>query len=224
MKIIIPARLGSKGLPFKNRELFKYTADSIPTDKADLVWVTTDDFLIKNEAKNYGFNVIDRPASLSGDTASTRDVLLHALEKIGADEDEFITMLYLTYPERTWDDIKKAMLFFIKYYERGITKSLLCKKEVEVHPYLCLQEYGANNVFGRQLVQHDLYRRQDYPKCFELSHFILIFIANEIYNLNKNMYCNSTVFYNIDNVIDIDYQEDLNKFNESTDECSNDNK
>ena len=32
MRIVIPAREGSKGLPHKNRKLFKYTADIIPEE------------------------------------------------------------------------------------------------------------------------------------------------------------------------------------------------
>jgi CMP-N-acetylneuraminic acid synthetase len=209
MKIVIPARMGSKGLPLKNQKLFKYTADSIPTEKAESVWVTTDDPKISRLAEEYGFHVIDRPARLADDTTSIRDVMVHALDEMAADRSELITMLYLTYPERTWDDIKAAMDYFLNFYQAGITGSLLCKKAPRVHPYLHLYEHGIDGIFGRPIVQHDLYRRQDYPQCFEISHFVSIFRASELVFLNKNLYCDSTVFYPIRDAVDVDSQKEL---------------
>ena len=213
MKIIIPARFGSKGFPLKNRELFKWTADIIPKNRVEDVWVTTDDPVIKLTAGEYGFKVIDRPEDLAGDTASTRDVMLHAVEEIGCSTYDIITMLYLTYPQRTWQNVIDAHRFFIKHLDMGVTKSLLCRKEIETSPYLYLEETGAKGIFGRQLKKHDLYRRQDYPKCFEISHFISIFTAGELYNLNNNLYNRSTIFYQIPNVVDVDYLSDLKKIN-----------
>ena len=67
---------------------------------------------------------------------------------------------------------------------------------------------------GKQIVKHDLYRRQDYPQCFEMRHFVVIFDVNEIKKLNKNLYNEKTTFYEIDNDdIDVDYEEDLKKLN-----------
>lgn len=209
MRIVIPARLGSKGFPLKNQKLFRYTADSIPKEKADSVWVTTDDPKIKRAAEEYGFHVIDRPSELAEDNTSIRDVMVHALDEMVADRSELITMLYLTYPQRTWDDVKTAMDYFLNFYQVGITGSLLCKKKPKVHPYLHLYEHGIDGIFGRPIVQHDLYRRQDYPQCFEISHFISIFKASELVFLNKNLYCDSTVFYPIDDKTDVDLEEHL---------------
>jgi CMP-N-acetylneuraminic acid synthetase len=212
MKIIIPARLGSKGLPFKNRTLFKHTANIIPEEYKKSVWVTTDDPIVATLANDHGFNLIRRPDSLGRDTTSTREVLLHALTEIDSTPDDIIVMLYLTYPERTWEDIGRALTFFLDYYKLGITDSLLCKKETKTHPYLCLQELGSNGIFGTQLTLHDLYRRQDYPKCFEISHYLCIFKSSAIYKLNRNLYCDSTIFYEIPEVVDVDTQKDLDKF------------
>lgn len=211
MRIVIPARLGSKGFPLKNRKLFKYTADSIPKERAGSVWVTTDDPKIKDQAREYGFNVIDRPSELSLDTTSIRDVMAHAVSSMDADSKELITMLYLTYPERTWEDVQGAIDYFLNFYQVGITSSMLCKKEPKVHPYLHLYEHGIDGIFGRPIVQHDLYRRQDYPQCFEISHFISIFRVSELVFLNKNLYCDSTVFYPIKDKIDVDLEEHLSE-------------
>lgn len=213
MKIIIPARLGSKGLPFKNRTLLEHTLNSIPPEKKKQVWVTTDDPVVKEKAAAFGVNTIARPSELAQDETSVRDVMLHAIENIGAQKDEIITMLYLTYPERTWEQVENALLFFLECRQRSNSGSLLCKKEPKTHPFLCLQEHGVDGIFGRQLVHHDLYRRQDYPKVFEISHFISIFVAGEIHNLNRNLYCESTVFYPISDVIDVDTKKELDLFN-----------
>jgi CMP-N-acetylneuraminic acid synthetase len=213
MKIIIPARLGSKSLPFNNRELFKYTAGSIPEERRDSVIVTSDDPEILKSASNYSFDTIRRPVNLGADDTSIRDVIFHTIQEAKIPDSEFIVMLYLTYPERTWDEVIDAFHYFLDYNYRGITNSMLCRKEISVSPYLFLEERGVNGLFGKPLVSHDLYRRQDYPKCFEISHYISIFKAGEIFKLNKNLYCDTTIFYPIGQVIDVDYKKDLEKFN-----------
>jgi CMP-N-acetylneuraminic acid synthetase len=208
MKIIIPARLGSKGFPFKNRHLFKYTADSIPSRLSDEVWVTSDDEEVLKMASQYGFNRIERPGHLAEDETSIKDVLSHALESIPHGPNEEIIMLYLTYPQRTWNDVLQAYYFYTGYCQENSNgaASLLCKKEVKSHPYLCMFE---DDLRGRQVVEHNLYRRQDYPKCFEISHFISIFKSNRLSELNKNLYSESTVFYQIGDPVDVDYLTDL---------------
>jgi CMP-N-acetylneuraminic acid synthetase len=213
MKIVIPARLGSKGLPFKNRTLFKYTSEIIPDAHKHEVIVTTDDPEIITLAQKYGFNWVERPSHLGEDTTSTRDVIVDLLESRKIEKSEYVIILYLTYPERKWSHVMEAFNFFLDLYSDGFTDSLLCKKEVKSHPYLCLEERGVNGIFGKQIVSHDLYRRQDYPRCFEISHYVSIFKANAINKLNKNLYCDSTVFYKIEDVIDVDTQKELNEFN-----------
>ncbi len=212
MRIIIPGRKGSKGLPFKNRLLFEQTADIIPHELRKSVWVTSDDSVLKTKSKQHNFNFIKRPDSLCQDDTSIRDVLVNAICHIKPDPDEFILLLYLTYPERTWVQIKQAIDFFLDHYKYGGATSMLCKKELKTNPFLCLREHGVDGNYGRQLVSHDLYRRQDYPKCFEISHYICFFQVSVINKLNKNMYDDSTVFYNIPDVIDVDTQEDLDGY------------
>lgn len=195
---IIPARKGSKGLPGKNRILFNYTARKIPDEYWNYVFVTTDDEDIMQ--MSYNFNVIERSQELSCDTANIRDVLL-SMSKNFNDDDIFV-LLYLTYPQRTWDEIKSALNSFYK----TTAKSLLCCQPVRTHPYLCIYKSGL------QVVEHDLYRRQDYPECREISHYIAIVQVSEIKKLNKNLYNNNTFFYEIDRVIDIDTQDDLDAY------------
>jgi len=211
MKIIIPARMGSKGLPGKNRTLFRYTADIIPEEYKKDVIVLTDDPEIHKLAKEYQFLSIERFKETSTDEASMKFTLTWAtnyltlIGKIKANED--ILLLYLTYPERSWFDVEKALAF----YHANEAKSLLCRKEITHTPFLILKEEENNQ--GSQLFWHDLYRRQDYPKCFELCHFICILNSGSINSLNSNLYNNQTVFFPVDSPIDVDTKKDLDRFN-----------
>jgi N-acylneuraminate cytidylyltransferase len=206
MKIIIPARKGSKGLPLKNRKLFKYTADIIPISSYENVYVLTDDKKIAEVANSYEFNVVDRPRKVSNDLASTKSLIEYFLSEVKCKKNEPLIILYLTYPERKWDHVIKAL----KFFNKKKLESMLCKKEIEWTPFLVLKE--EDNGKGSQLFYHELYRRQDYPKCFEISHYISILIPDHINKLNDNLYNKDTVFMPIDDVIDVDTKKDLNDF------------
>ena len=65
---------------------------------------------------------------------------------------------------------------------------------------------------GKQIIEHNLYRRQDYPECFELSHFICIFRANELESLNKNLYNSNTTFYKVKRPVDVATKKDLERY------------
>ena len=207
IKYVIPARKNSKGLPFKNRKLISYTLNTLPDDVFDNTILSTDDEELIKIVEGYGIICIERDPNLALDETSTKDVILDLKNHNIINNDDIIVMLYLTYPERNWIDIEKTIDFFIK----NDGKSLLCKKEIKnTHPYLYMLE--LDNMRGKQLTPHNLYRRQDYPKVFEISHFISIFNVGELENLNDNLYNNDTIFYPIKDIIDVDTKEDLNKF------------
>jgi CMP-N,N'-diacetyllegionaminic acid synthase len=209
MKIVIPAREGSKGLPYKNRKLFKYTADIIPEEFIKDTYIFSDDIEIIQSGRKRGFKIAARPHSLSIDTTSTTEAM-EFFTKSAKIEDEVVIVLYLTYPERTWDDVKNALDIFNNIDNAS---SLLCKKKIHNTPFLMLKKEGDFN--GSQLFHHDLYRRQDYPECFEISHYICMFRSNDITKLNNNMYSQDTVFIDAPtNIIDVDTQKDIDIINE----------
>ena len=204
---LIPARKGSKGLRFKNRKLFDNTAKTIPVELANKVYVSTDDFVIENKAKEYGFNLVSRPADLANDTASLKDVLLHFVDERNIKPAKTIIFLFLTYPERTWEDIVKIYDFF----KSKRANSLVCAEKVIDHPYLCLYELEDSR--GKMMIEHDLYRRQDYPDCFRATMFVGCFKSDIIKNLSDLLIEEETIFYKMDiNKIDVDYAEDYNEF------------
>ena len=202
---IIPAREGSKGLPHKNRKLFPITAKELPTHLRDRVIVSTDDPVISGEAANLGMIVHHRGEEESSDQASMLSVVKQVVKDLNITKAR-IVLLYLTYPERTFKEVEKA----ISYFEEKKAQSLLCKKSVKTHPYLCLLEKEGDH--GVLLIDHPYYRRQDYPKCFELSHFVSIFNTEEIENLNSQLYNQKTIFYSINDVVDVDEPEDLVRY------------
>lgn len=86
---VIPARGGSKGVPRKNVRrvggiplIGRAIAAARAAGRIDRVLVSTDDPEIAATAAEWGAEVIDRPAELSGDTASSEAALLHALDTL----------------------------------------------------------------------------------------------------------------------------------------------
>jgi CMP-N-acetylneuraminic acid synthetase len=204
IKLLIPARRNSKGLPFKNRLLFEHTISTIPTEYFKNLLVSTDDEILIEKCKSLGLNVSVRPDNLALDETSTKEVIQYHIDNNDISLDDTVIMLYLTYPERTWSDIQDAHIFFTE----NKAKSLLCKKDIKsTHPYLYMFELDNNK--GSQLVKHNLYRRQDYPPVFEISHYVCIFNVNEFAKLNNNLYNDDTFFFKIDDVVDVDTKVDL---------------
>lgn len=204
--IIIPARSGSKGWPGKNIRLFDYTAQIIPREYQNSVVVTTDDQTIAGMAEQYNFEVHERSPELSNDIADTRSVIKDVLRNRRNKPNDTNIMLYLTYPERTWSDVSSMYNMFISSGAR----SMLCRQQPKTHP--CLMMLDTGNGTGTQVIQHELYQRQQYPECFEISHYVCMFKYNELDKLNKNMYNNNTRYYSIDRVVDIDSEQDFNLF------------
>jgi len=204
---VIPARKDSKGIPLKNRSLFHYTARTIPPEQKNNVIVSTNDEHIKHMVRSYGFSIHQRSEKNSKDTSSTKDFMLEVIEDMSLKGD--ICMLYLTYPERTWKNVTAAYDFF----KENKAKSLLCREELATHPYVCL--YDKEGFRGEQVINHNLCRRQDYPKCFKVCHKIAILRHSEIENLNSNIYNSDTIYFPVDKTLDIDTPSDLKKLKET---------
>lgn len=120
--VVIPARGGSKGLPGKNikklcgKPLIEYSIDvarAITTD--DNICVSTDDAEIIEVVKQCGLRLpFIRPAELATDTATTNDVLLHAIEHYEKQGKYFdkIVLLQPTSPLRKVEEVKEAIAMY----------------------------------------------------------------------------------------------------------------
>ena len=207
--IIIPARKGSKGFPKKNRLLFDFTAKEIPAHLSDRVVVTSDDEEILGRAETYNFRIIERSEELSQDDTSLWFVIKDVVDQLNITPDHDLITLYPTYPQRTWVQVEDIY----KFYKKENARSLLCRKDLHNHPYMCFYKEGFK---GKKIVKHNLCRRQEYPECFEASHYVVITKANVLDSLDKNLYFEDTHFYHIENsILDIDYLEDFERFKKS---------
>ena len=115
---VIPARGGSKSVPFKNLELLgdkPLIAWPIETAKktseVDRVIVSTENRRISDAAKKYNAEVYDRPLKLASDKSQVADTLRHlytTLESEGEKADIFL-LLEATSPFRTPELLSKCL-------------------------------------------------------------------------------------------------------------------
>ena len=112
MLALVPARGGSKRLPGKNVRplagvpLILWTL--IPFSYLKPV-VSSDDPEILALAKRHGFEVIERPAELATDTATSVSVALHALAER---KEETVLLLQPTSPFRSAETVEQAIWAF----------------------------------------------------------------------------------------------------------------
>src|SRR4051794_17009918 len=83
---IIPARGGSKGVPGKNLRpvggiplVARAVRSCLAASRIDGTYVTTDDPTVADVARRAGAVVIERPADIAGDAATSEAALEHAL-------------------------------------------------------------------------------------------------------------------------------------------------
>jgi CMP-N,N'-diacetyllegionaminic acid synthase len=172
----IPARGGSKAIPRKNlallanKPLLAWTVEvAIGSDSLDRLVISTDDPEIAVVGKKLGAEVpFLRPTELATDTATSMDVILHAIRWLDENESyrpDYVLLLQPTSPLRTVTDIHKSIeLLFAKRADAVVS---VC--ETRQHP---LWMTGVNE--EGKLV--DLYpqsptptRRQDLPPVFALN-------------------------------------------------------
>lgn len=159
---MIPARGGSKGVPRKNLRrvggvplVARAIAAAKATASVDRVVVSTDDVEIAAVAKEWGAAVIERPAALAGDAASSESALLHALAALrekGLDAG-ILVFLQATSPFIDPRDIDVAVEL-VRAHEHDCVFSA-----VETYGFLWMAEAGtASGVNHDPLVRP---RRQD---------------------------------------------------------------
>lgn len=116
---LIPARGGSKGIPRKNalsvagKPLVAHSIDqALASRHVSRVAVSTDDGEIAEISRHAGATVVQRPAEISGDKASSESALIHALGELSATEGyqpDFVVFLQCTSPLRRTGDIDSAI-------------------------------------------------------------------------------------------------------------------
>jgi len=113
---LIIARGGSKGLPGKNildlggKPLIAWSVEAARQSRVlDRLVVSTDDEAIMEAARAAGGEIpFRRPPELATDQTSAMDVVIHALDNVGAAYD-YVVLLQATSPFRTSDDIDQTI-------------------------------------------------------------------------------------------------------------------
>jgi len=173
---IIPARGGSKGIPRKNikllagRPLICYSIDVARALTSDEnICVSTDDNEIIRVVEEYGLKVpFKRPDYLATDTATTNDVLLHALEYYEAQGKQYdvIVLLQPTSPLRKIAQLKEALKLYkddldmVVSVKESHAPAVLCNENKDGFLELSFNKTGA--------------RRQDISSFFEYNGAIYV--------------------------------------------------
>ena len=115
---IIPARGGSKGLANKNirkfggKPLLVHSIDyALNSNLVDAVFVSTEDKKIMETAKKAGANIINRPADLASDTATTESAIEHFIGSC-KEKPDTIVLLQATSPLRPEGSLDEALSHF----------------------------------------------------------------------------------------------------------------
>lgn len=207
---IIPARSGSKGLKDKNikllngKPLLAYTIEAaLNSDVFDYILFTSDSKEYCEIAKKYGAQTpFLRPDSLSSDTSSSADVILHGLEELEAlgHSFDYFMMLQPTSPLRRSEDIVNAVDLLIGKCANSIVS--VCK---EKHPPLwsnVLDEtYSMDN-----FLRTDAIRRQDINSFYRLNGAIYLSDI-EYYKEHNNFYHQNSYAYVMDEKHSVDIDE-----------------
>lgn len=211
---IITARGGSKGLPRKNvldlngKPLIAHTIDAAKESQVfDKIVVTTDDKEIKEISLKFGAEVIDRPAELATDMASSIDVLVHALRELSVEEFTHFVLLQPTSPLRNREHIREAM----DIYNRSNGKSLVSVTEVEHTPYKLLVE-NEGEITPLFSEKHLTMPRQKLPTTYRINGAIYISEVSAFLK-EKNLFEKPLKIYAMDEMssVDIDNIDDFNK-------------
>jgi CMP-N,N'-diacetyllegionaminic acid synthase len=177
---IIPARGGSKGIvgknvkPFAGKPLICHAIDiARQFTSDDNICVSTDDDKIMDTVINYGLAVpFKRPDYLATDTASTNDVLLHALNFYAAQGQHYdqLVLLQPTSPFRNSQHVKEALFLF-----QPTIDMVVSVKETEANPYYVLFEENAQGYLeASKKLSSTVTRRQDAPKVYEYNGAVYI--------------------------------------------------
>ena len=210
---IIPARAGSKRLPNKNildlagKPMIVWTIEAAKASKyIDTIVVTSDSSTILKIANELSVGIVERPEVLASDTASTFDVVQHAVGHLKKRFD-YIILLQPTSPLRSEKHIDEAIELLIKKNANAIIS--VCKTSHTPNWSNTLPKNGSlANFLNSESVNK---RSQDYDEFYRLNGAIYICKIESLLK-NKSLFLRESIFAYIMNrksSIDIDESIDL---------------
>lgn len=217
---LIPARSGSKGLRGKNLlDLHGKPLVAWPIEVAlesrfiDRVVVSTNSKKIAEIANKYGADTpFLRPRELATDTATSADVVLHALDFLKKQEEEYeyIVLLEPTSPLTSTDDVDKGLKELHKKSSEGFLSIVSVSEAESTHPIFCstIKEDGSLKPLLKRNFSSPT-RRQDIDKVHFFDGSFYISQVSAFYKY-KTFYHKKTIgfkmpqwqSYEIDNMTD----------------------
>lgn len=188
--VIIPARGGSKGIPYKNikplagKPLICYSIDvarQFTTD--DNICVTTDDDKIIEVVENYGLKVpFKRPDYLATDTCGSNEVIQHAW-KFYAEKGKLydaVLLLQPTSPFRKVEFLKEA----VALYDDSVDM-VTSVKPAACNPYYDGFEEHPDGLLYVSKGDGTIARRQDAPSVWQQNGSI--YVINPVSLMKKGL-------------------------------------
>ncbi|MDQ7043634.1 MAG: acylneuraminate cytidylyltransferase family protein [Sulfurimonas sp.] len=206
---VIPARGGSKRLAKKNiltlkgKPLIAYTIEAgLESQYIDKLIVSSDNDEILSIAKEYDIESLKRPDELASNTATTVDVLLHAIASI-PQEYTHLVLLQATSPLRTSKHIDEA----IELFEHKSADGVISVVELEHSPLwsnTLPQDLSMKNFISQDVLNK---RSQDLESYYRLNGAIYIvniqkFLKEKSFFLQENSYA-----YVMDKLSSVDIDE-----------------
>ncbi len=183
--VIIPARMGSKRLKYKNilpikgLPMFVYVAKEVKKSKfKPLIWVSSESIKVKNICKKYNINYLKRPTKLSKDNTEKQLAIVHAVKKLRKKlkyKPKIIISLQPNSPELKVKNLDDAIKFFSRCFKRKKNKELISVgKDNLQNAAFRIMTYSA--VFQKSLSTNisifktnytDIHNKQDYLKVIK---------------------------------------------------------
>lgn len=212
---LIPARGGSKRLlnknllPLAGKPLIAWTIEAaLKCSLIDDVIVSTDSEAIKKVAIEFGASVpFLRPYHLADDTASTDDVLMHAIDELKLTASDTLILLQPTSPLRDSLDINNALSMLVGGELKGVVSVCECE-----HSPLWSNTLSESNLMG-DFIRPEIAtkRSQDLPAYYRLNGAIYAYKVAYLNKHRSRFYSNevkATVMA-VKNSVDIDNEIDF---------------
>ena len=225
--VIIPARGGSKGLPWKNikvlwvKPLVEWSIEAgLKSKYVDEVMTSTDDEKIAEISKKYGASVpFLRPSELASDTATTFDTVKHTIDYYKNElkkEFDYIVLLEPTSPLREVFDIDMAIEILLESRADSIVG--ICKTESQ-NPAFLVSKNENGLISGYENKDMVVLRRQEIKDVYFFEGTIYVSKTDVLLD-KKTFYHDNTIGYEvpkykaleIDDIIDFVMVEAIMKY------------
>jgi CMP-N,N'-diacetyllegionaminic acid synthase len=190
---IIPARKGSSRAPGKNTAMIggvslieRAVQQAIRTGLYDKVIVSSDDPEILNLVRRFPVLIDERMVFLAGDNAPLIAVLTNLICKYGIPADAVVSLLVVTNPLRTDQDIKDAHKVF-EASDRQNTLVSVCEVDYPVEMTWKLN----NNLLLSPSFDTPTTRKQDFSPSYRWNDAIVIDTAGNFISEDRKLFGSS---------------------------------